>query len=164
MSRRKPPVGRIGQRALRLLFRSRVAGRNYAWPGCYETGIQCVTYPRAERRQRGEGRLSRAVFRSCLRLRRTQLSHFLLHHLTPLGAVQTCLLLMAVWWEPMTQSGHSAPHRQGIIPPIERGEFGPRRRHPLPPLPRRAWWNPRGYRRWRTHQDGWSQVAKQDGR
>src|SRR5262249_4755207 len=28
----------------------------------------------------------------------TQLSHFLLHHLTPLGAVQTCLLLMAVWW------------------------------------------------------------------
>ena len=26
----------------------------------------------------------------------TQLSHFLLHHLTPLGAVQTCLLLMAV--------------------------------------------------------------------
>ena len=27
----------------------------------------------------------------------TQLSHFLLHHLTPLGAVQTCLLLMAVW-------------------------------------------------------------------
>ena len=28
----------------------------------------------------------------------TQLSHFLLHHLTPLGGVQTCLLLMAVWW------------------------------------------------------------------
>jgi low temperature requirement protein LtrA len=28
----------------------------------------------------------------------TQLSYFLLHHLTPLGAVQTCLLLMAVWW------------------------------------------------------------------
>ena len=25
----------------------------------------------------------------------TQLSHFLLHQLTPLGAVQTCLLLMA---------------------------------------------------------------------
>src|SRR5262245_7118550 len=84
--------------------------------------------------------------------------------LTPLGAVQTCLLLMAVWWELMTQSGHSAPHRQGIIPPIERGEFGPRRRHPLPPLPRRAWWNPRGYRRWRTHRDGWSTVADKDGR
>jgi len=28
----------------------------------------------------------------------TQLSHFLLHHFTPLGAVETCLLLMAVWW------------------------------------------------------------------
>jgi low temperature requirement protein LtrA len=28
----------------------------------------------------------------------TQLSHFLLHHLTPLGVVQACVLLMAVWW------------------------------------------------------------------
>lgn len=28
----------------------------------------------------------------------TQLSHSLLEHLTPLGAVQTALLLMAVWW------------------------------------------------------------------
>src|SRR5262245_22631175 len=28
----------------------------------------------------------------------SQLSHFLLHHLTPLGGVQTCLLLLAVWW------------------------------------------------------------------
>jgi low temperature requirement protein LtrA len=28
----------------------------------------------------------------------TQLSHFLLHHFTPLGAVQAGLLLMAVWW------------------------------------------------------------------
>src|SRR6476620_7361789 len=27
----------------------------------------------------------------------TQLSHFLLEHFTPLGAVQTALLLMAVW-------------------------------------------------------------------
>src|SRR3954468_19046692 len=28
----------------------------------------------------------------------TQLSHTLLHHLTPGGAVQTLLLLFAVWW------------------------------------------------------------------
>jgi len=28
----------------------------------------------------------------------TQLSHFLLHHFTPLGAAETVLLLMAVWW------------------------------------------------------------------
>jgi low temperature requirement protein LtrA len=28
----------------------------------------------------------------------TQLSHFLLHHFTPLGALQAVLLLMAVWW------------------------------------------------------------------
>ena len=28
----------------------------------------------------------------------TQLSHSLLEHLTPLGALQTALLLMAVWW------------------------------------------------------------------
>jgi len=28
----------------------------------------------------------------------TQLSHFLLHHFTPLGAVETVLLLIAVWW------------------------------------------------------------------
>jgi low temperature requirement protein LtrA len=28
----------------------------------------------------------------------TQLSHFLLEHFTPLGALQTILLLMAVWW------------------------------------------------------------------
>ncbi len=28
----------------------------------------------------------------------TQLSHYLLEHFTPLGAVQTALLLMAVWW------------------------------------------------------------------
>jgi low temperature requirement protein LtrA len=28
----------------------------------------------------------------------TQLSHFLLHHFTPLGAIETGLLLMAVWW------------------------------------------------------------------
>jgi low temperature requirement protein LtrA len=28
----------------------------------------------------------------------TQLSHGLLHHLTPLGAVETGLLMMAVWW------------------------------------------------------------------
>jgi low temperature requirement protein LtrA len=28
----------------------------------------------------------------------TQLSHFLLEHFTLLGAVQTTLLLMAVWW------------------------------------------------------------------
>src|SRR4029079_13323757 len=28
----------------------------------------------------------------------TQLSHALLHHLTPLGAVQILLLLLAVWW------------------------------------------------------------------
>lgn len=28
----------------------------------------------------------------------TQLSHTLLHHLTPLGAVETLLLFMAVWW------------------------------------------------------------------
>jgi low temperature requirement protein LtrA len=28
----------------------------------------------------------------------TQLSHFLLEHFTPLGAVHTALLLMAVWW------------------------------------------------------------------
>jgi len=28
----------------------------------------------------------------------TQLSHGLLAHLTPLGALQTGLLMMAVWW------------------------------------------------------------------
>jgi low temperature requirement protein LtrA len=28
----------------------------------------------------------------------TQLSHFLLHHFTPLGAIETVLLLIAVWW------------------------------------------------------------------
>ncbi len=28
----------------------------------------------------------------------TQLSHLLLHHFTPLGAVETTLLLLAVWW------------------------------------------------------------------
>lgn len=28
----------------------------------------------------------------------TQLSHGLLHHLTPLGAVETAVLMMAVWW------------------------------------------------------------------
>ncbi|MGH6997343.1 MAG: low temperature requirement protein A, partial [Phenylobacterium sp.] len=28
----------------------------------------------------------------------TQLSHGLLHHLTPLGAFQAALLFLAVWW------------------------------------------------------------------
>src|ERR1044071_5624754 len=28
----------------------------------------------------------------------TQISHTLLHHFTPLGAVQTALLFLAVWW------------------------------------------------------------------
>ena len=28
----------------------------------------------------------------------TQLSHSLLEHLTPLGAIQTALLFLAVWW------------------------------------------------------------------
>ena len=28
----------------------------------------------------------------------TQLSHLLLHHLTPAGAVQSLMLLLAVWW------------------------------------------------------------------
>ncbi len=28
----------------------------------------------------------------------TQLSHALLEHLTPLGALQTAILMLAVWW------------------------------------------------------------------
>ena len=28
----------------------------------------------------------------------TQLSHLLLHHYTPMGAVETALLMLAVWW------------------------------------------------------------------
>src|SRR5262245_60046229 len=38
------------------------------------------------------------------------------HYLLRYATEATPRLLMAVWWEPMTQSGHSAPHRQGIIP------------------------------------------------